>query len=457
MKSIPVVRESYEPRYNVKSAYGMLNESNFISAQLSLKTTRPTIRLDNFIQIKKVSCPEGMVIEFDNTENAQAAYDAWLIPNLAFILGHEQDCGDEVGTFGVLAMSVRDQYLDVDVEILPREDVVQDWDIAITQQPVMMQPNPRLFKRAYDYSRNFTVSLDFNPGEALKSIHDPFFWFLGCQFFQCIECYTLGHATLQVHFKGHGLVLQEYKMRLEGEFKANMNLKIAAFPTDEQYIYWDYLAIIPLSPLIIPGLYSFGPEFRVMGAIVSYADTELSADVGFDVYFPFDIELASKNFSTPPEMRNRHKASFSYHQMNITKFNPRPTYIGGHLMLAPEVGLSLRIATRRVVDVAARLVNQIGFVHRYGNLTKCRDEKPHTEVFHRHKIQSTFSPHIYSGFIFTQYDSEKIAFKCFNCNTCLADNLNSTSLHDRKFNNLTMALDRVSDKAVFAKWNKKIM
>jgi hypothetical protein len=508
MSSIPVVRTSWEPRHVIQSAYGVLEDSeSFVSALFTLNTSRPTIRLDNFIQIDSVGCDGSrMTITFDNSSNALLAFNSWSVDRLAFLLGHEHDCSDQVGAFGVLSLQVDDQVLEARVVNLERDEVVDDWHVSISQKPVIMNQNNQFTHASFDaftnasqsqdhvqtphqdvqtqnqshlskrdlldntrlnnprlhslykrsFAKNFTISLDFHPGEALKSVGDPFFWFLGCQYLQCIECYSLGHATMQVEMRGEGMKMKEYKMRLSGEFRANMDLKIMAFPKDEQYIHWDYLGKFSLIGLNIPGVFIIGPQLRLMGAVVTYADTELSADVGFDLYLPFDIEVASKNLSTPPSARNHHSAKFKYHQMNVTKFNPRPTYVGGHLMIAPEIGLGYEMGGHKVLDIAVRLVNQIGFVHRYGNLTKCRDEKPHTEIFHRHKIQSTFTPHAFAGYIFTQYDSEKIPFVCLNCNTCPSDNVFATSqnhvtvsAHDLKFMKVSREFDGVSDSAVF--------
>ena len=103
-------------------------------------------------------------------------------------------------------------------------------------------------------------------------------------------------------------------------------------------------------------------------------------------------------------------------------------------MLAPEMGVGINIVTTKVVDVAIRIQNQIGFIHRYGNLTKCKGEKPSTEIFHRHKFQHVFSPAPLISFIYLDWDSALMPIKCFDCNSCADD----TKIFNNKTNHLAL-------------------
>ena len=427
MNSIPVPRESWEPRMSIKSSYGAMHEDSqmvFALAKLDLNTTRPTVRLDNFLQIQSVRCSNqepGLIrLAFDTEASAQDALGAWSsVPDMGIIVGHEKGCnGDEVATFSLVDLNIidgKDMYLVVEKQ--ERKDIVSDWDVTVTQYNV--EKRNHVSKR--DYAKNMTIPLNFNTDAALKKIGDPFFWFLGCQYIQCWDCYTLGQAQIEIDFRGHFYNLKSYKMRAHGNFKANLNLKLSAVPQDETYLWWNYITIVPLTPFAVPGLFILGPQFRVMGAVVAYADTEVSGTIGFDVNMPFDHEISSNDLKTPATSRNNHKTKFTYHPLNLTVFDPKPTYVGGHLMLAPEMGVGITIVRTKLVDVAIRIQNQIGFIHRYGNLTKCAGEKPSTEIFHRHKFQHVISPAPLISLIYTDVDSALIPITCIDCNSCPAD------------------------------------
>lgn len=478
MTSIPVVRTSWEARTNIQSSFGSITEgsgTNLVVANFDFNTTRPTIRLDNYVEIVKIGCEtyNEIDIQFDKETNAKEAYREWSnTPNLAFLTGHEHKCNfDLVGSFFVSHMHLEDDSIVATVQAVPREAIVSDWEVAITQSPVHHSSD--LVKR--DYGRNFTIPLDWSLDSEMKKIGDPYFWFLGCQFVFCSECWTKGQAQMQVEFKGHGLTVNQYKLRVKGDFIANLNLKLLAVPQNETYLYWDYIAVFPLTAFAIPGIFTLGPQLRIMAAFVTYADTELSAVFGFNVDMPFDIEIASKNLTDPPSTRNHQKTKFTYHPLKLIVFEPRPTYIGGHLMLAPEIAIGLILHHTPILDIAVRVQNQIGFVHRYGNLTKCKGETPHTEIFHRHKFQHTLSPTPFITLIYTHYDTDMLPITCLECNSCPADavfgvgknktgnhasignghindnvNANNTmSEHDIKFLNATSKFDKVSNAAVF--------
>ena len=440
MNSIPVPRDSWEPRTTVQSSYGAINDNTekvFALATLEMNTTLPTVRLDNFLQIKSVECvftPSTSFInlQFDSEMSAQEAFRSWsAVPEMGIIVGHEKGCnGDEVATFALIKLAIDEKEVILEVGRKERKDIVAEWAVSVTQHPVIEKNH--LSRR--DYEKNMKIPLDFNADAALKNIGDPFFWFLGCQYIQCWDCYTLGEAQVEIDFRGHFYNLTSYKMRVHGNFKANLNLKLIVVPQDETFLWWNYITFVPLTPFIIPGVFTLGPQFRIMGAVVVYADTEVSGTIGFDVNMPFDHEISSNDLETPVSSRNFSKTKFTYHPLNLIVMDPTPTYIGGHLMLAPEMGVGINIVTTKVVDVAIRIQNQIGFIHRYGNLTKCKGEKPSTEIFHRHKFQHVFSPAPLISFIYLDWDSALMPIKCFDCNSCADD----TKIFNNKTNHLAL-------------------
>ena len=461
MMSIPVPRNAshWEPRMNIKTQYGAVQDGTnqiFALAKLELNTTRPSIRLENFVHIKKISCHESpktgpiLDLEFDSAIHAQRAYNAWSsTPDMGILLGHEHGCnGHEVGHFSLVNLSFKGSknptQLSMAVERKERHELVQDWHVSVTHYKMDLANSTAAsneenhLKKRYDSAHNFTIPLSFNTADPMKHIGSPFFWFLGCQFIGCEGCYTQGQAQIQTEFRGSWLSLKSYKMRVVGNFFANINLRLSAVPAQESYLWWNYLTIVSMSPFSVPGVFILGPQFRIMGAVVAYADTEVTGKVGFDVNIPFDHEIASNDLAQPAQVKNNHKTKFNYHRLNLTVFDPKPTYVGGHVMLAPELGVGLTLGKTKIVDLAVRVQNQIGFIHRYGNLTHCPGEKPSTEIFHRHKFQHTYGPAPFISLIYTDWDSQLLPIACIDCNNCPDDQpVFAPSNHDLSVANTT--------------------
>lgn len=460
--SVPVTRSSWEPRYTVKTAYAQIHRNNtrsyLMKANMSLNTTRPTVRLDNYRQISSISCASDseMLLQFDSPANAKLAFKAWShVQDLVFLFGHEHGCNDDESGHALIdSLTLNKNKINVMLELVDFDEVVNDWTLSVSQVPITTKANNTLTKR--DIHDDLVIPLTFNYDNTLKTIGDPFFWFLGCQFIYCDNCYTLGQAKYEIDIVGKGLIVDKYKLRFKGDFKANIDLKLAALPREEAYLYWDYLQIVELGYLKVPGLFALGPAFRIMSAIVLLSDTEVSAVLGFDINFPFDIEIASDDLKTPVEIKSKRHAHVNFHPIKVIAFDPKPTYIGGQVMLAPEIALGLhlygRTATGRprppMFDFAARIPTWVGFVNKFGNLTNCANETSSTTIFRRHKVEHTVAPTPLMSLIYHDWDTGRIPVACAGCNSCKADqpgNKQGNKMSDKFDNMLEAALNVFSN------------
>ena len=142
MNSVPVVRTSWEPRSQIDASYAKLLDDDtqgFAGTDFTFMTSRPTIRLANFLQITHIGCtPDQLALVFDKKESADSAIKAWNSTNdFTVIVPHEAQCnGDKAISLAVHGMEQKDNNVLMKIEHLEFDKVIKEWNVVVNQYQV---------------------------------------------------------------------------------------------------------------------------------------------------------------------------------------------------------------------------------------------------------------------------------------------------------------------------------
>jgi hypothetical protein len=332
MATIPVHRDdshSFEPRTTIQTRYAQSKASDLVTADFVFNTNRLVIHLDNVKVIREISCTNTTIdLSFANDMVAHMAIDEWSKhSNLVVLLGWERKCNhaNEVSTFAVKTISIQEKVVTLkDLTALTRRDIVTTWKLDISQFGISTNTSidpselSKYQKRAYtdlveDVKEDFQ-RLAVEPIRSLgKNIVDSVTWRKNSSshydltsnynnetksvinsdleiynFLQavanCIDCYTLGKADVQIQIEGMLADVKKYKVTVNGDLKVNVDLRVIMRSFSEMPL--KTIFNIPLLPFDIPGVFAFGPAFRVGVGISAGAISELKVDMGFDFFIP---------------------------------------------------------------------------------------------------------------------------------------------------------------------------
>lgn len=233
LATIPVPRSNYTALSNIVASYHRYipSRSKVVSANVQMQTKRPTLNLDNFVQIKTISCSTTTVNAAFNTEaQAKAAFEEWsTTPNLAIILGHERDCSEsvEMVSLGVNRISIAGSSLIFETTKLPASEVVDEYEIDLSHANAVSAPIKRnLFggledRFTHELNKSFSYGFKHNYENTTKSVMNPAIVLLNDSYarVQCINCYTVGNTDLALKLRATPLFIRSYDFVLSGEFK----------------------------------------------------------------------------------------------------------------------------------------------------------------------------------------------------------------------------------------------
>jgi hypothetical protein len=286
LSTIPVIRTTLKPRTYIKTHYALIEDNAVVQANMVFNTSRPSIHLDNFIQIIDINCDSGKIyLTFDTPPKASEAFTEWSsYPNLAVLVGHERKCnGKEVGTFEVSQMTLLQSKITIETSrSLKRSDVVTDWSMKVSHREVNLQKrgwfvdtknkiasgarkganaiyntfNPSLdMKRsgAYDFDSNYNTTT--NSSRVSRIVLFEFFQYSA----YCVDCYTTGAAHTNIDIKGRLSKVISYNLTMTGEYFSNMNLRLVKGGWGENKIWSLILFKVALIQNVnIPGVLCLG-------------------------------------------------------------------------------------------------------------------------------------------------------------------------------------------------------
>lgn len=301
LHTFPVFRSSFIPTTEVHAEYKHSSIESRISAKFKWNTKRPTINLDNFAEIVEIDCKNDLVsITFDSPESAVHAHDAWTnITDFAVILGHEHKCK---GIGNVTTLSVEKVLapkgieLVLDTLVLDNKDVFDDFEVDINKLPGSEQ------QRGRDIVRFKKHQVDWNYNRQNQSIinHDKNFKFapgidnvLMYAEVHCRECFVTGDVNIGIHLKVRFGVIRAYKVRVNGDLKASVDLDVFLQGTLILPIASKVLADIPLSPIMVPGVFTFGPGLELLAVLDIRLVQSVQLRLGYNYTHKFDFAADS--------------------------------------------------------------------------------------------------------------------------------------------------------------------
>ena len=379
LNSVPVVRNTWEPREEIQSSYiRSESDSKVLAVNMTMQTNTPTLRLANFIQISKIYCLDMKLgLDFTTHEDATQAFQAWNnITQLNVIIPHESNCSDTVSTRQVLKLNQTGSTLNFETRIIPKEEAIESYVINVAEYDVSK------LHRRMTLDKGFNMNFDWNYNQTGPTFHPILF--LKMRVFQIKDLWLKGDMKFKFYLKGNFKEITDYHVSANGYVRGAFDLGIPLAQDMEYSFMWDHDFVkIPLTPATIPGLFSFGPELRLNSFIDFQTDMNTALTIGFDFDIPFDFEASLEQ--RPP--RNISDPTFHPHfKLPETKI-PHKLEIGLHLQ--PQLYIPFSIFGKDLVSMVFSLDNSVGVITRNNNNTAlgCTLD---IELYRRHRITFRF-------------------------------------------------------------------
>ncbi|KNE59117.1 hypothetical protein AMAG_18101 [Allomyces macrogynus ATCC 38327] len=114
---------------------------------------------------------------------------------------------------------------------------------------------------------------------------------------------------------------------------------------------------LPLNPVAVPGVFSLGPELRLIAAVTYGSDEQLDVTTGFDLDLPLKWTMASdKGLFGKPKFTSSFEPAFNYHPVTASQdFSVR---VAAHLI--PEFGVTIAILSMTAFSLDFGVDNALG-------------------------------------------------------------------------------------------------
>ncbi|KAI9164459.1 hypothetical protein H9P43_008310 [Blastocladiella emersonii ATCC 22665] len=379
MYTVPVPRKSYEPRTTVKAAYvsdlpahkNPLGKPAVVVADCEFKTKRPTLNLDNFVQIKKIACSDAAItLSFDSDASAAKAAAEWSkAKDLAVLVGREWKCNgkDATNAREITAVAApKGTELVLKTNKISKDQVIDEYEIKVGQYS-----NEGLAKRDFwnwsaNKSKKFALGLNYDV--KTSKVIRPSIPLVTSRFgaVSLENLYAMGEAEVSFYIKGSTVVVKEYQVALGGQIKANMDILLRAYQFAKTDLVRVNIFVLPLAPVGVPGLFSFNPEFRLAAGVQYWNAEALDVTAGFSFNFPWNWKLSGTGLFSKPTIQASGKPTLDVHPLAASK----DIDIGITAHLIPEFGLSMSILSLGF-DMNIGLDNEWGATLQRGSYAGC--------------------------------------------------------------------------------------
>ncbi|KAJ3376195.1 hypothetical protein GGF31_000262 [Allomyces arbusculus] len=373
MRTVPVPRKSYEPRTQIKAAYvapvaphqSLTQKSGVAIADCQFQTAKPMLNLDNYVQIKLIQCAGNTVtIKFDGDASAAKAQAEWTThAKLAVMIGAEWKCGgkDTTAFRHVQAVATTHNTLVLTTEEATSDELVQDYAIEVNQYDDVAGEQELRKRGLFNWSKGkvwpWPLYVNYDKATEQPAKHDIALLTTPWAGAHCIDCYVKGEAALKIRVTGSVIVVKTYEIELSGELKANFDLLLSIYQTASTDLYRVPLWTLPLNPVAVPGVFSLGPELRLIAAISYGSDEQLDFTTGFDLNLPLKWTMASDNgLFGKPKFTSSFEPAFNYHPVTTSQdFSVR---VAAHLI--PEFGVTIAILSMTAFSLDFGVDNALG-------------------------------------------------------------------------------------------------
>jgi hypothetical protein len=410
--AVPIERESYIPGYEINAAFrNDQSKSKVFQATMKFQTSRPTLNLINFIHIKDIKCDQNTTeLHFDGNENASEAYKKWSkTKDLALIVSQNYGCdGPNIAFMGAKQLSLDGSVLRVLSTRLQAMDVIDDFELGISK---FSNEKSRMVE-SYKGKEMGIVPLNLNYNPDTGNVTQSETSLIENQFakFDCVDCYTRGEAKLRVLITGSIRQIRTYRIELDGGVTATMGLRGSIKIPGSQPLFMATLFSLALNPIQVPGIFKFGPEFRIKAGIDYGSSTETSVSTGFEVDYPFSCQISSNDgVFTSPNITCNGTPTPKARPFTLSKGN---ISINAHLI--PEIAFDAEIVTAKL-NVGISMDNVLGAEASF--VENCNEAPFQVLLFHSH-IASANARVLNETYIVPLLDTGRKPLSCIFCDKC---------------------------------------
>jgi hypothetical protein len=411
---MPVKRTDYEARTEIKATFenrgNNFNAAALVHAEMTMKTTRPTINLVNFLQIQNVKCSRGRAeLVFDSNESAQEAFKVWTATkDLTMMVGQQYECdGHNVAFLGVSNLKQNKNVLQFRSKIFKAASIIADYQLDISKY----ENSEQLFD--WDVERElaiFPLNANYDPNTKTVTRPEIPLWENEFAQFACVNCHTRGDAKLRVLLTGSSLKVKTYKIQLDGGVTANIELKAGIKSAADRELIMVTLYTLALNPVNVPGIFKFGPELRIKAGASYGSSSELAVSTGFEVHFPFNFQVFSNNgITAKPEFAFNGKPAPKPHPVTLSKGS---VHLNAHLI--PEVYLGVEIVSAKL-DVTVAMDNVLGA--EVSAVNGCSAAPVQVLLYHQHSVGVNANV-INDNYNWPLWNTGRLPITCIFCNKC---------------------------------------
>jgi hypothetical protein len=372
-KALP--RTNYTPNMKINSAYETFCKvtQRIISAKIEITTKVPALNLDNFMSISNVDCSQSNKIQvtFKSAKSVSAATNQWAAtPDLALFMSHAQAClgKPEAQAFAVQSMRANGLILDILTKPMKVENVIDEYHLQVTQSPLSPAQLARrnIFNWHGTVGKKFHYSLNFDPATQTTPIPSIGFDSPAVSAY-CKNCYTHGNTTISLDVHATFLTVKSYNLKINGGFWGTVDLEIDVPATHNTFRLQKILATVDLTPIQVPGVFSFGPEIQLRAGISYSVAESVHLSYGFDVALPFDVDVSGKGLFSNPTISMTFNPKLNQHEL----FRTKDIHVGVAAHLIPSIGFDLKIFKIEPASLTLTLDSSIGMDFNVGKSALC--------------------------------------------------------------------------------------
>lgn len=396
MATMPVIRDSFEPRTLVKSAYQYITSSNnVVAANFKWDARRPTLILDNFKQINEIECSGNSVtITFDTVDSASMAFRAWSqVHDLAIVLGHEHECQGikNVSTLSVNKISSPEENrLVLDTTGMSYSELMGGYELEITKRTPEQH---QFFRTRKSTFKSKEYKIDYNYDRYTQKVKEPVLLIpnvsvgIGRDYVstygKCTNCFMTGTAHLELYIKSKMGVIKQYKLVIDGEVKANMDMNIDIRATHKSKLINNPIAEVPLTPIYVPGVLQFGPMILFKTSVELRVEQRFQFTFGYNYTYKFGVTVESDPLNPgTPKTTQVGKPIVDAHMYKSA--TDSQITISAHVAPAFEIGL--HIFQNAVFELTMKFDNSIGVRVSGGIASGCAHGRRNIAMVEKHTL-----------------------------------------------------------------------
>jgi hypothetical protein len=405
-------KKSFVAAHQVEAFYeGDSEDGNLVTAEMLMDSNRPTINLDNYKDVIKISCAGDLItVMFSNVEVRNKAFEAWSNEKEMAVVVYSCKKFDFTTTHIIekVHLSGSDSLLIDTKEINPTE-VFEDMVLTLNQTP---KHSSGRMKEGY-WTKSFSFNFDRTTSRAVRS-EISLIDFSSFGSVICKNCYSYGQINTQIKIFIKKYKITGYELSINGGMFANIDLDIKKLANKEKTflrlpVYWEIYG-----ESYVPGVFLFTPMFVLDVGFSIGTEKDLKAKMGFDIDYPLSMNFKSEDILGKPSFLSSGQPLLKKHAYQVSKDLNVQT--GIHLI--PSMRYNLFIFLYELLGFNIKLDNKLGSEIRYGEFQNmiCPSNAYQYHLRHEHSV--LFDVNFGRKFTFKLATTGDIPLHCPSCIGC---------------------------------------